>query len=148
MNDFFKIVSIDVENDTIRCKVQLNSEHEIYRVHFPGNPVTPGVCLVQMAEEILVATRECATREGQAPCASQASHTGDSPCVSGDSPCVSLSLRNVPNIKFKRLVSPQEEPTFVFTKIHIEDGQLSTSVSVEDDGVQFVKMSLKYKIVD
>ena len=33
--------------------VALNAEHGIYKAHFPGNPITPGVCLVQMAVELL-----------------------------------------------------------------------------------------------
>lgn len=39
--------------------VRLNAGHEIYRAHFPGSPITPGVCLIQMAVEI------CATLEGK-----------------------------------------------------------------------------------
>lgn len=30
----------------------LNAGHEIYRAHFPGSPITPGVCIIQMAVEI------------------------------------------------------------------------------------------------
>lgn len=32
--------------------VTLNAKHEIFRAHFPGNPIVPGVCLVQMAAEL------------------------------------------------------------------------------------------------
>ncbi len=30
----------------------LNAEHPIYRAHFPGQPIAPGVCIIQMAVEI------------------------------------------------------------------------------------------------
>ena len=33
--------------------VTLNGKHPIYAAHFPGNPITPGVCIIQMVEELL-----------------------------------------------------------------------------------------------
>jgi 3-hydroxyacyl-[acyl-carrier-protein] dehydratase len=32
--------------------IKLNPEHAIYTGHFPGNPVVPGVCQVQMIKEL------------------------------------------------------------------------------------------------
>lgn len=31
----------------------LNPDHLIYKAHFPGQPVTPGVCILQMLQELL-----------------------------------------------------------------------------------------------
>jgi 3-hydroxyacyl-[acyl-carrier-protein] dehydratase len=31
----------------------MNPKHIIYNGHFPGNPVTPGVCLTQMVKETI-----------------------------------------------------------------------------------------------
>ena len=53
VNDFYDIIATASTDDGFRCKVRLNSDHPLYRVHFPGNPVTPGVCLIQIATEIL-----------------------------------------------------------------------------------------------
>ena len=33
--------------------IRLNPEHDIYKAHFPGEPITPGVCIVQIISEIL-----------------------------------------------------------------------------------------------
>lgn len=33
--------------------IRLDPEHFIYKAHFPGNPITPGVCILQMATELL-----------------------------------------------------------------------------------------------
>lgn len=41
----------DSENNFL-CKVHLNASHEIFQAHFPGNPITPGVCIVQIAKEL------------------------------------------------------------------------------------------------
>ena len=38
--------------------VGLNPRHPIYDGHFPGNPVVPGVCQVQMVKEGLEAVRQ------------------------------------------------------------------------------------------
>lgn len=41
------------EEGTAVYDVLLDGEHGIYAAHFPGSPITPGVCLVQMAVELL-----------------------------------------------------------------------------------------------
>ena len=33
--------------------IRLNPEHDIYKAQFPGYPITPGVCIVKVASEIL-----------------------------------------------------------------------------------------------
>lgn len=38
---------------TLRFKVNINAGHEIFEGHFPGNPITPGVCQMEMVKEIL-----------------------------------------------------------------------------------------------
>ena len=119
INDFYHIVATDDSEGKYVCMVNLNAAHNIYSVHFPGNPVTPGVCLVQMVAEML--EQKYSKR---------------------------FVLSTAVNIKFKRLVAPNDEPSFVFSKIVIEDGLLKTIVSIEDEQGQFVKMSLQYKTVD
>ena len=33
--------------------IELNSSHFIYLAHFPEEPITPGVCIVQIGQELL-----------------------------------------------------------------------------------------------
>ena len=50
LNDFFKIK--DIQNgDKYIISIEMNPKHDIYNGHFPGNPITPGVCLTQMVKE-------------------------------------------------------------------------------------------------
>lgn len=52
-NDFFRLQSSLHANETIEARIQLNAAHQIFEGHFPGQPVVPGVCMVQMIKEIL-----------------------------------------------------------------------------------------------
>jgi 3-hydroxyacyl-[acyl-carrier-protein] dehydratase len=117
VNDFYHIISTETADGTLRYKVRLNPAHPLYLVHFPGNPITPGVCLVQMATEIL----------------EQEYHQ-------------TLLLSKADSIKFKKIIGSSEQPTFVFTKTVIEGDELSTRVSIEEGQVQYVKMSLRFHI--
>lgn len=53
LNDFFRIGNIRSAEGKVIVPVELNRGHEIFKGHFPGNPVVPGVCMVQMLKEIL-----------------------------------------------------------------------------------------------
>ena len=50
INDFFTIKDIQNPEKYI-VSIELNSKHKVYKGHFPGNPVAPGVCLTQMVQE-------------------------------------------------------------------------------------------------
>ena len=116
-DDFYHIVAMEQGEEQCRCKVRMNPRHFIYKVHFPNFPVTPGVCMVQMASEILA---EFFKRQ--------------------------FVLDTAVNIKFRERMGPEEEATFVFSKIVFDDDRLSVSVSVENDKAQYVKMSMRYQV--
>src|SRR3954465_3311745 len=50
LNDFFKITDIQA-GEKYTVQIELNPNHRIFGGHFPGNPITPGVCLTQMGKE-------------------------------------------------------------------------------------------------
>ena len=49
----FEITGHEIGHE-ISARIFLNENSSIYAVHFPGFPVTPGVCQVLMVKEILV----------------------------------------------------------------------------------------------
>jgi 3-hydroxyacyl-[acyl-carrier-protein] dehydratase len=52
-DSFFSIISHTVaDNHSVYFTVGLNPEHVIYKVHFPNYPITPGVCIIQIAKEL------------------------------------------------------------------------------------------------
>ncbi len=44
---------ITVSNDNRQVVMRLNAQHPIFQWHFPGKPITPGVCQVQLLGELL-----------------------------------------------------------------------------------------------
>lgn len=53
LKDFYKVEQIEkVSEGKYNTIVFLNNEHAIFKGHFPGNPVTPGVCMMQIIKEL------------------------------------------------------------------------------------------------
>lgn len=44
---------LDAGNSRVEADIAFNAEHELYQGHFPGNPITPGVCLVQSINDLV-----------------------------------------------------------------------------------------------
>jgi len=55
LNNFFYINAIKSEESSrnFNADLVLNKQHEIYKGHFPENPIVPGVCLIQIINEVL-----------------------------------------------------------------------------------------------
>ena len=52
-SDFFKILTLEKGDKKFAVEIEFNPGHDIFKGHFPGNPVVPGVCMVQIIKEIL-----------------------------------------------------------------------------------------------
>lgn len=52
-DDFFRIVTLDKGSAAINVVLELNPDHNIFKGHFPGTPVVPGVCMMQMVKEMV-----------------------------------------------------------------------------------------------
>ena len=48
LNKYFTIHSVERRDEDTIFHVTLNPNHEIYRGHFQGNPISPGVCTGEM----------------------------------------------------------------------------------------------------
>ena len=52
-NTFFTIEHQEISEGNYNVQVLINENHEIFKGHFPDNPVVPGVFLIQMVKEII-----------------------------------------------------------------------------------------------
>jgi 3-hydroxyacyl-[acyl-carrier-protein] dehydratase len=54
LNELYTIKNIQKESvNKLTIQVELNRDHDIFKGHFPGNPVLPGVCTIQILKELL-----------------------------------------------------------------------------------------------
>jgi 3-hydroxyacyl-[acyl-carrier-protein] dehydratase len=65
----YEIITVDADGATVR----LLPDSPIYQGHFPGYPITPGVCLVEIAVELM---REMAGQAGHDAQKQMAGHDG------------------------------------------------------------------------
>lgn len=114
INNLYTISDKTEGDGCFAYRISLNAEHEIYRAHFPGNPITPGVCIMQMATEIL------GQRLGK-----------------------TLQVTNIRNMKFRKALSNKVEPVMTFSKVIDNGDEVTAKVSIEADGTQYVNMTLK-----
>ena len=90
LNSLYHILSKDMSELSFSYDIHLDATHFIYQAHFPGNPITPGVCIIQIAKELM---EEHFQRQ--------------------------LRIQKVQNVKFLNVISPIETPDIVcsYTKI-------------------------------
>ncbi|OFY57102.1 MAG: hypothetical protein A2Y87_10870 [Bacteroidetes bacterium RBG_13_46_8] len=55
LNDLYVIKDIreEIAGHKFTIQIELNAGHAIFRGHFPGNPVLPGACTIQIIKELL-----------------------------------------------------------------------------------------------
>src|SRR5665647_1065209 len=116
-NSFYTVEKTESFENTFRIGVVLNPSHEIYKAHFPGNPITPGVCLLQMALELLNAKFER-----------------------------NLRLIEAKNIKYLKVINPLENPKIEFV-IHYktENDLIFADINIMDGETVFTRINAIYK---
>ena len=97
----------------LRC----NPGHLIYQAHFPGNPITPGACLLQTASEVL-------QRKVGRP----------------------LYLKASKNVKYLNVLVPAEdkEVRFTFSNLAESETECKAQVTISDEAQVYTKMSLTF----
>ena len=100
-------------------QISINREWPIYKAHFPGHPITPGVCIVQMIQELL---QVWLGRE--------------------------VNLVKAKNVKYLAIISPEEvcELSVSFTSIEEQpDGTLKVHTQVASGETVYTKLSATFK---
>ena len=117
-NNLYIIKSSDVEKRSFLIELLPNSI--IYKAHFPGHPITPGVCIVQIATELL----------------QEFMHKN-------------LVLKTIANAKFLSIINPEEDKEVIFNikKLTIDETEkkITVSIIVQDQSDKiYSKISLTY----
>ena len=117
-NSLYKIISSNDEEKSYT--LELVSDCMIYQAHFPEQPITPGVCIIQVASELLNEQLQS-----------------------------DFELITVSNAKFLMVINPLETATVVysFKKMVFDEVAKSVKVSVvvSNSDIIFTKLSLVYK---
>lgn len=53
LDDFYSLTQKDSSPGVLKARMAINKTHRIFEGHFPGLPVVPGVCMLQMVREIM-----------------------------------------------------------------------------------------------
>ncbi|HEY8687714.1 MAG TPA: 3-hydroxyacyl-ACP dehydratase [Chitinophagaceae bacterium] len=53
---FYKIILFEHQENIINANLEINKDSEIFKGHFPGQPVLPGACMLQIVKEVLEST--------------------------------------------------------------------------------------------
>jgi 3-hydroxyacyl-[acyl-carrier-protein] dehydratase len=78
LKDFYKVISLENPmGSKYIATIKVNENHDVFKGHFPGNPVMPGVCMMQIIKEISEQITEC-----------------------------SLFMQTLTNVKFMALINP------------------------------------------
>lgn len=48
----YTVQSLEQNGQEVQVQVKLHKEHDVFKGHFPGNPIMPGVCMIQMIKEL------------------------------------------------------------------------------------------------
>ena len=56
LNDFYTILQTIPTPGVVKARIAINKNHRIFEGHFPGLPVVPGVCMLQIVREIMEVT--------------------------------------------------------------------------------------------
>ncbi|WP_276369843.1 hydroxymyristoyl-ACP dehydratase [Chryseolinea sp. H1M3-3] len=112
LNDFYTILQRDTTPGTVKAKIAINKKHRILEGHFPGLPVVPGVCMLQMVREVMEV------------------NTGKE-----------LNLKEADNMKFLSVINPEQHNEVDVSIHYTEDGgKFSINATLFAGTVTFFKL--------
>lgn len=114
----YTIENLKSTEKEIQAKVTLNPLHEIFKGHFPGNPIMPGVCMMQIIKELI--EKELS---------------------------IDLVFKNSSNVKFMAKINPETNPHLQINISYVEEeGILKIKNSSFFEETLALKLSATYQI--
>lgn len=120
LQDFYKVNSLEkVSDQSYQVDLTLNARHEVFKGHFPGNPVTPGVGMMQIIKEL---TEEITGKK--------------------------LFLTNASNVKFMALINPEVTPDLKLElDMTLTDNEVKVKNITSFGETTALKLTNTYKVV-
>lgn len=117
LNDFYNLLDHAHADSSVTAKISINSSHKILKGHFPGLPIVPGVCMMQIIREIMELTIEKPLR-----------------LVAAD------------NMKFLTVINPEKDGEVEATVLYTEDDdQFLINATLFSGTVTFFKLKATLK---
>ncbi|MBQ4804371.1 3-hydroxyacyl-ACP dehydratase [Aquimarina sp. MMG015] len=104
--DLYKINEDSVRDGIQTTTITLNPKNKIFKGHFPGNPITPGVCTLQIIKELTENRLDCR-----------------------------LFMKKTSNVKFMAVINPEKTPDLVIVndfKDSEEEIKVKSTVKYDD----------------
>ena len=104
LNNLYMISKRETTSLSAQYDIFLEEKSFIYKAHFPNEPVTPGVCIIQIAKELL---EDYAQKH--------------------------YTIKAIKNVKFLNVISPVITPyvTYILDKIVIDEANKTCSLQVQ-----------------
>ena len=104
LNNLYMISKRETTSLSAQYDIFLEEKSFIYKAHFPNEPITPGVCIIQIAKELL---EDYAQKH--------------------------YTIKAIKNVKFLNVISPVITPyvTYVLDKIVIDEANKTCSLQVQ-----------------
>ena len=113
-NKLYSIESQSIENGEGHFLIRMNPLCEIYAAHFPGDPITPGVCILQIGLDLVGLCAGCP-----------------------------VEIIQVKNMKFLSILRPEGADVEVNLRIGSGDGgAFKAQADLSREGTPVAKMSL------
>ena len=119
--DFYTTEHLTIADNYLEVLVRLNPKHFIFDSHFPGNPIMPGVCTLQIVREIY-----------------------------SDKIGKELLLHKIKSMKFNHPIIPTEQELVTFKISIMEEEGKSHHLKVEvcDQEILFSKINMHLQEVE
>ena len=119
--DFFDLSFTPVTSRSVLATFNINPSHPIFEGHFPGQPVVPGVCMMQMLKELLEKVIEKETR-----------------------------LRKADYLKFLAIIDPTENPTIQAELSYSNDeaGAIIVIARLYNEKITFLKFKGQFTLLE
>lgn len=110
-NEIYTLSGLQQEPDMLSATISYDAAHPVFEGHFPGNPIVPGVCTLNMISDLV------------------RMHVGEN-----------YVIKDASNVKFLQLIRPEDKPAVKLSWKQTDAG-LQVTCTLQADGVILMRFS-------